>query len=105
MNNAFLATTIASLIGTTVMINGLTLSVDDILGETKSVVNRANIHQLATVLEIYYSDNNRYPLASGGEALISELSQKGYIRNEPLEPSVFNYEAIENGQEYKLDLK
>ena len=99
-----LQTMLSLLLGATIMIGGVAINADKILVDAKSVVNNANIHQLATVLEIYYSDHNQYPEAQNGEELVEKLSTEGYIQNRPLNASIFNYEIKANGQNYSLSL-
>ena len=93
------------ILGTLLTVNGALIKTDDILAETRSVVNGANMHQLATVIELYYSDHNFYPNVSGGEALVDTLEQGNYIQSRPLDPSIFNYEPQKNGQDYSLKLE
>ncbi|OHA17939.1 MAG: hypothetical protein A2664_01130 [Candidatus Taylorbacteria bacterium RIFCSPHIGHO2_01_FULL_46_22b] len=88
--------------GSVIVINGVSANVDDIITDAHRAVNGANLHQLATVIELYYSDNGYYPNASGGEELINLFERDGYIMNRPLDPSVFEYIALENGQNYRL---
>ena len=90
------------IVGTTILVGAVAVNIDDIIADTKIVVNSANLRQLATALELYYSDNEHYPLVIGGDALIKELAS--YLRNKPLDNSVFNYEALNNGQDYDLSL-
>lgn len=104
MNTTLLQTIISFLIGTVITVNGIALHTDDILNQAKASVNGANMHQLATVIELYYSDHSEYPEVSGGEALIDTLEQDGYIQNRPLDPNVFIYEPKANGQDYSLKL-
>jgi hypothetical protein len=104
MNTSLLETIIASLIGTIITINGIALNADDILNQAKASANGANLHQLATVVELYYSEHDTYPTVSGGEALVNTLESEGYIRNRPLDPNVFKYEPKNNGQDYVLKL-
>ena len=99
-----LSTILATLLGSVILINGVFVNTDDIIAQAKASVNGANVHQLATVIELYYSDHDSYPTVSGGEALIETLESEGYIRNKPLDPKVFNYEPKQNGQEYSLKL-
>lgn len=104
MNTTLFQTVISLIIGTVITVNGVAIHADDILNQAKSAVNGANVHQLATVMEIYYSDHDSYPNVSGGEALIDILEQDGYIQNRPLDPNVFKYEPKANGQDYTLAL-
>lgn len=95
---------IASALGSALLVNGVLIHTDDAINQAKASVNGANMHQLATVVELYYSDHDEYPNVSGGEALIDTLESGGYIRNRPLDPKVFNYEPKQNGQDYSLTL-
>ncbi len=99
-----LSNIIATVLGSVLLINGVLVRTDDVIDQAKASVNGANIHQLATVLELYYSGHDAYPNVSGGEALIEVLETEGYIRNRPLDPKVFDYELIKNGQDFKLKL-
>lgn len=93
------------LLGAVVVVNGVAVNVDDLLNEAKTTVNQANVHQIATVLELYYMDNDEYPAVSGGEELFNLLENEGYIMNRPLDPSVFAYEPKLSGENYTLKLK
>jgi type II secretory pathway pseudopilin PulG len=99
-----LSSIIAALLGSVLMVNGVMLHTEDIVNQAKASVNGANIHQLATVIELYYSDHDSYPNVSGGENLINTLETEGYIKSRPLDPNVFNYEPKANGQDYSLKL-
>ena len=104
MNTQLLQLIISLLIGTVVTVNGVILQSEDIINSAKSAANGANLHQLATVVELYYSNHDAYPNVSGGEALVDTLESEGYIRNRPLDPTVFKYEPKNNGQDYELKL-
>lgn len=104
MANA-VAVTISLITGTVIVVNGVFMRTDDIIGKATQVVNQANIHQIATVLELYYLDHGSYPRISGGNALIKELGRGGYIRTRPLNPSVFLYSPSVNGEDYSLTLR
>lgn len=99
-----LSSLITTLLGSVLLINGVLVNTDDVINQAKASVNGANIHQLATVMEVYYMDHDTYPNVSGGEALINTLESEGYIRNRPLDPKVFTYESKANGQDYSLAL-
>mgnify|MGYP001576297940 CR=1 FL=1 len=96
---------IASLIGGTIMVNGVLLKADDIIASATSAANTANVHQFATVLELYYSDHNSYPQVTGGPAMIDELYDEGYLRSKPLDSTVFEYSSKEGGQDYSLSVQ
>ncbi len=104
MTTQLLSTIVATILGSVFLVNGVLVHASDVIGEAKASVNGANVHQLATVMELYYSDHDTYPTVSGGEALIETLQSEGYIRNRPLDPSVFVYKPKSNGQDYSLTL-
>ncbi len=99
---------ITTLIGSAVVINGPALHSEDLIAGAQSAANGANIHQFATVLEVYYSDHGEYPSvpagAAGGASMIDALYDEGYIRNKPLNPEAFRYELESGGQDYNLSV-
>ena len=99
-----LSTMIAAALGSVLVVNGVMINTDDIIAQAKASVNGVNVHQLATVIELYYLDHDSYPAVSGGEALVTELATEGYIQSRPLDANVFNYTPTENGQNYSLTL-
>ena len=99
-----LSSIISLILGSILVINGTLVRTDDVINQAKASVNGANIHQLATVIELYYSNHESYPNVSGGVALIETLESEGYIRNRPLDPKVFLYESKNNGQDFLLKL-
>jgi len=103
MNSLFQSLIVVSL-GTVLTVNGVLVHASDLISTTKNVVNQTNVAQLETVLELYYSDHNSYPDVSGGKALVDTLESQGYIQNEPLDPTVFNYQPKDNDQNYSLTL-
>ena len=100
----FLTTFILILAGSAIMINGTLMDSNSVLEYAESTVNKSNIHQLVTVLEVYYADNDEYPDVTGGLALINHLEDNDYIRNRPLDPTVFEYHIVDNGKDFKLAL-
>jgi len=82
-----------------------TLEVDDILANALNAANSTNVHQFATALELYYSDHNYYPLTQSGPEMISLLYSENYIKSLPFDTSMFNYQPLENGQDYQLKLR
>jgi len=90
--------------GSVLVINGIVANTDAIIADAKGAANGANLHQLATVVEVYYLDHNHYPEAHSGEELIKLLEQENYILNRPLEPSIFHYQSFHRGQDYSLKL-
>lgn len=105
MNNSLLETLIATLIGSIITIGSLSMPAEDIIKSATSATDSANLHQIATVLELYYSDHQSYPIAQDGPKLIDELKAQDYIRTVPLDASVFIYTPKDNGQDYSLRLK
>lgn len=103
--NTILATLFATIAGTTLIINGLSVNVNDILANARRVVDQANVYQFSTALELYYSDHDTYPNVSDGTALVELLESEKYIRNRPLDPSVYQYQLLDNGSDYSLTLR
>ena len=102
--SSLLSTIIYTILGSVLLINGVLIHTDDIISEAKTAVNGANRHQLATVIELYYSDNDFYPNVTGGENLVNLLEQEGYFQSRLLDPNVFMYESKANGQDFTLKL-
>ena len=96
---------ITTLIGSVITIGTVSMKAEDIVHSAQSATNSANLHQIATVLEIYYSDHQSYPSAHNGQELIDELEKGEYIRTRPVDPSIFNYAPEDNGQDYSLAIK
>lgn len=103
--NTLLSTTLSLIIGSVIMVGGVAANADDIIAEATSAVNRLNVHQIATALELYYSDHMSYPMVEGGDAVIEKLHAEGYIMNKPLDPNAFHYEPAADGQNYTFSLK
>lgn len=104
MSTQLLSSIISVILGSVLMVNGVLVHTDDIIAQAKASVNGANVHQLATVLELYYSDHDTYPKVSGGKALVDTLETEGYLRSRPLDADVFKYEPKADGQDYSLSL-
>ena len=105
MNNTLLELLVTTLIGSIITINGVAMHSEDIVNSAKSATNSANVHQLATVLELYYNDHQSYPLAHNGTELVDELETGNYIKTRPLDASVFVYSSKDNGQDYTLTVR
>ncbi len=99
-----LASILTILVGTVITIGGIAMRSEDVTTSAAHAVNTANLHQLATVVELYYFDHGSYPNVHGGASLIDLLEQGDYIRNRPLDPLVFIYEPKNNAQEYLLKI-
>jgi hypothetical protein len=100
---SYLSFLIASLIGATVIVNGVSLRAEDILKETKSVVDETNIHQIETALEIYYINKGYYPNVINKEDMLAELSSAGHLSRVPNNLLMFSYNAINQGETYDLN--
>jgi hypothetical protein len=98
------ATITAAIIGSFIVINGIVISGSDILDSAYSAANGANLHQLATVVEIYYLDHNEYPEVSGGDELATLFFEEGYIKSNLSNAEIFDYESSANGQDYILNI-
>lgn len=99
-----LQTTLSLLIGAVITVNGVNANMDAVIKDTKKAVNGANLHQIATVLEVYYTNTGSYPEATNGEELIDLFEKEGYILNRPIDPNVFQYGVNENGENYTLSI-
>lgn len=104
MNTILLSSLLSLVLGSVLVVNGVLIHTDEIITKAHDVVNVANMHQLATVAELYYSNHDHYPLAHSGEELITLFEQEHYILNRPLDPAEFLYDARNNGQDYTLKL-
>lgn len=100
----YLAVLAIILAGAVITVNGFVMKTEDVFDAAHASVNQANVHQIATVLELYYLDHDQYPEVSGGTELVDLLQDESYIKNRPIDPSVFEYESIRNGHDYKLSL-
>ena len=104
MKTALFSSLLSVLMGSVIFVGGTAMHVDNILADAHAAVNGVNLHQMATVLELYYLDHDAYPRVAGGEALVDIFEEEGYILNRPLDPSVFSYQSLQNGQNYRLAL-
>ena len=95
---------ITTLIGSIITIGAFSIPAEDLIKNATAAANGANLHQIATVLELYYDDHGRYPSVESGEALIDELAVGGYLKTRPLDASVFRYTPLQNAQEYSIGL-
>ena len=95
---------ITTLIGSIITIGAFSVPAEDLIKNATAAANGANVHQIATVLELYYDDHGRYPSVESGEALIDELAVGGYLKTRPLDASVFRYTPLQNAQEYSIGL-
>ncbi len=102
--HSMLETTISLLIGSVIVIGGVHVLAGDLIADAKEAVAGANLHQLATALELYYVDHGNYPAVAGGKSLVVLLENNGYIRNKPQDAKHFLYEARADGQDYTLRL-
>ena len=85
----------------TVVIGGITVNTKDIINEAKDTQRVANLRQLTTALEFYYSDNLTYPQGDF-EGVISELSQENYLGSLPTTPEKYEYQGLNDGEGYIL---
>jgi len=102
----FLSSLITLLTGLSVEVAGIgALDIDNILASATESANNANIHQFATALELYYMENDQYPIADSGKDMINILYTEKYIRSLPLDSDDFTYQSLDNGQDYNLAVK
>lgn len=90
----------ASVTGLVLIAGVLSSNIDNILNDTKTAANSANIHQLTTALEMYYSEHDHYPITTVNDRLLAELEP--YLRNEPAGLKDLIYGPANDGQNYKL---
>jgi len=103
---AKLISTTILLAGVTLTVNGFTVNATDILAEANLSAGQANISQFRTALDLYCIDHGQYPKVYGGADMIDILESEKYIReNGPLNADIFDYQVIDNGQDYLLELK
>lgn len=93
-----------AIIGVSLSIGAATLNVNDIIASAWGAANSANVHQIRTVLELYYLDHDSYPRVATSQELFDELFADGYIENKPLNPQSFLYNFYNNGESYKFSL-
>ena len=106
MSKTLLEVFISLLIGSTVVVNGISVHAQDIIKRAHSVTNQANVHQLETALAIYYIDHDAYPRVQGGSALGNELASAGYIHSaDSFDGPLFDYTPKNDGQGYELSLR
>ena len=86
----------------TVAVGGITLSAQEILVEAVDTQRVANIRQLTTALEFYYSDNDSYPQTTEFDVMITALAKQGYIGSLPVDPKAYTYSPTKKGQGYVL---
>jgi hypothetical protein len=103
---AKLISTTILLVGVTLTVNGVAVNATDVLAEANLAAGQANISQFRTALDLYYIDHGQYPEVYGGADMIDILENEKYIReNGPLNADVFDYQAKDNGQDYLLEFK
>jgi len=103
---AKLISTSILLAGVTLTVNGFAVNANDILAEANLAAGQANISQFRTALDLYYIDHGKYPEVYGGADMIDILEKEKYIReNGPLNADKFDYQAKNSGQDYLLELK
>lgn len=96
---------LVSLIGTTIILNGASLDVANILDTTKEVVSETNLHQIRTAMELYYLEEGNYPRVNSGGEAIDLLAGKGYLKDKPASFSKYEYSSISKGKDYELNIK
>lgn len=106
MSKIALEMLITLLIGSTIVVNGITVNAEDIISDARQAANGANVHQLQTALALYYFDRSEYPDVTGGDALAGALTSAGYIQpSDTFDSSPFDYATKDGGQDYTLSIK
>ncbi len=103
--NYIITAIIPALMGTSLLIGGHMLDSSKIIASAWEASNLANRHQIRTVLELYYLDNNEYPESKNASELFDELYKKGYIEEKPVNPEAFEYRTENSYQNYKFSIK
>jgi len=96
-----LAELLLTMTAATVIVGGVAVNVPDILNEASDTQKVANLRQIATALELYYSYNDTYP-KTNFEGLISELSEGNYLGSLPTTPEKYEYQGLNAGEGYIL---
>lgn len=102
-----------SIVGATTTLASAQL--DDILPMARDAQRKANIHQVQTVLNIYYNDIGQYPVSSNNQpsvedwqevkTLLEEANPYPYmpeVPNDPLSNDIYTYKYWSNGQVFKI---
>ncbi len=100
--NTIMTIIIPAIIGSSLLIGASTIQNSDIINSAWAAANLANRHQIRTVLELYYLDNNKYPEASNAPELFEILYSNGYIEEKPINPDSFHYTVLDRGEKYKF---
>ena len=96
-----LAELLLTMTAATVIVGGVAVNVPDILNEASDTQKVANLRQIATALELYYSYNDTYP-KTNFEGLISELSEGNYLGSLPTTLEKYEYQGLNAGEGYIL---
>lgn len=91
-----------------IVIGGLSFKAGDVFDMAKDTQRIANLRQMAIALELYYSDHQTYPRVTGlssGERwpeLISKLTTGSYLASFPPEKENYDYQELNNGENYVI---
>ena len=97
---------LVALTAVTIMIGGFSIAVGDILNESKDTQRIANLRQIATAMELYYSDYQSYPQVTEDNAsgrfddFISQMVN--YLESLPTDKAKYDYQDSNSGQDYIL---
>ncbi len=89
-----------------ITVGGVSIGAGEILNQAKDTQRVANLRQLATVLELYYLDNQSYPHVIGEnpqkrfDNLFPQLAN--YLDSFPTEKKNYDYQDFNSGQNYIL---
>ncbi len=101
---SILLTIIISIIVALIMFSIVLVSLGGARLKAKDARRKADIRMLQTALELFYADNNKYPITSNIEDLNESLSN--YLESIPIDPSnkdefKYSYESAD-GRNYKI---
>jgi hypothetical protein len=101
-----ISTVVSLLIGSIMTVNGINaIKPEEATATAAAVVNEANVYQLTTALELYYSDHDAYPAARDANTMVTILEDSGYLRKAPADASIYEYRVSANQSDYTLKLK
>ena len=91
-----------------ITIAGVSVKAQDLFDAAKDTQRIANLRQLATAVELYYSDHQSYPRVNGNSSqqrwddFISKLATGHYLGSFPTEKENYDYQDLNGGQTYVL---
>lgn len=72
------------------------------LDQAEVAARKANKHNIATALEVYYASNGRYPPADSLSDALKHLHEHGYLSDERILSNDLEYHVSQNGRRYSF---